>query len=81
VAEHILAGELTPQLNSRVRQRHRSEMFEIRETEFIPLAEFPLVWRFTDARYAQLLTDTLRRIRPLSAAAAAQAHSQTLVRR
>jgi hypothetical protein len=75
-----LAGELRPQLKSRVRQRHRSEMFEIRETEFIPLAEFPLRWRFTDARYAQLSPDMLRRIRPLSAAAAAQAHSQTIIR-
>ena len=55
-------------------------MIEIREAEFVPLDEFPLQWRFTDARYAQVSPDVLRRIRALAPLAAARVHSQTVAR-
>jgi hypothetical protein len=38
---------------------------ELTATDFVPLAEFPLRWRFTDVRWAELPPERLARIRPL----------------
>ena len=45
---------------------------ELGPTDFVPMAEFPLRWRFTDPRWAQLPPERLARIRPLRPARAAE---------
>lgn len=47
-------------------------MIEFRPLDFVPLADFPLRWRWTEPRGNTLPPRVLARIRPLSAARAAE---------
>ena len=46
-------------------------MLELRPTDFLPLQEFGLKWRFTDPKYKVLPPDAIADLHPLSAARAA----------
>lgn len=52
-------------------QRSRLYRIDIADADVVPLSEFPLGWRFAEARHGHQPPETLRRIRPLSPAAAA----------
>lgn len=52
----------------------QSEFF-LAESDYAPLAEFPLLWRWTDPKYVLLSEEQLSHIRPLNACAAQKAHS------
>jgi hypothetical protein len=52
---------------------------EFAETDFVPLDDFSLRWRFADAMYGYVSPDFARRVRPLSperaAALSIEAHA------
>jgi hypothetical protein len=47
-------------------------MIAIAPSDVVPMAEFPLAWRFTDDRWRQLPADARKDVRPLSATKAAE---------
>jgi hypothetical protein len=55
-------------------------MIEFRDSDFVPLAGFSERWRFADPLYGYVAPDLERRLRPLSAARAAEVGAEALRR-